>query len=196
MPDLVLAQRVVEREWTTPTDSAAIASRLPGARSEPAALFMSALVPGAGELYVGENSGYFFLAAEVAGWVSWLVFRGDARDLRKEAEGIAGAPDDPASGWTFERWSDATSGDPTELRRLYDGSEAFYDEIAADERYAQGGRGSERDRSAAGSRSTASTRREPGGDGAVDQHVLSAVDALRAAGSTNCAEPRSRAEKT
>jgi hypothetical protein len=137
-PELVLAQRVIEREWPTRADT----SWRPGPegwKSEGGALALSALVPGAGQLYVGERSGIFFALAEVAGWVGWWLLDRRAEDLREDAVAVAGTPADSASAWSFERWSDATADDPSALMALYQADpEAFYDAIADDDRYAAG----------------------------------------------------------
>jgi hypothetical protein len=184
-PELILAQRVIEREWSIATDSSAAASRLVGGKSEPGAMAMSALLPGAGQLYVGERSGYVFALAEAAGWVSWWIFRHDSDDLRDDARTVAGVPDDPASAWSYQRWRQATGGDSTELRRLYEGDRDAYDQaIDSDPRYAAGWSSDQthdqftslRDRS--DSRRKASRMSEAG---LWINHLVAVADALRAA---------------
>ncbi len=138
-PELVLAQRVIDREWGPSDDSVYVELDLPGWKSEPLAASFSAVLPGAGQLYVGAKSGWVFAALEVAGWGGWWWYRHDARRLRSEAAGLAGVPEDLASGWSFERWSSATEGDPGEIAALYAADrEAFYNTIASDPRYLAG----------------------------------------------------------
>ncbi|HYM80614.1 MAG TPA: hypothetical protein VEY91_04275 [Candidatus Limnocylindria bacterium] len=137
-PEMVFAQRTIEREWMTPTDPNA-PRPIPGWRSEPLALGLSAALPGAGQLYAGERSGYLFLLAEVAGWVGLVLLRDDSNDLRAEAAQVAGAPENATSGWSYERWTNQTADDTGELENLYAADrEAFYDAIANDPRYQAG----------------------------------------------------------
>jgi len=79
-PRLMLAQRSIQREWMTRADSLVDPNYLRGGKSEPAALGMSLLVPGAGQLYVGERSGLLYLAAEVAGIAGVLFLNQKADD--------------------------------------------------------------------------------------------------------------------
>jgi hypothetical protein len=138
-PDGVLAQRVIDHEWGLPDDSVYVEVDVPGWKSEPLAASLSALLPGAGQMYAGEGRGWVFAAVEAAGWGGWWWYRHDARRLRDDAAGVAGRPDDPASGWSFERWTSATDGDPSQIAALYAADrEAFFNAIAADPGYASG----------------------------------------------------------
>ena len=138
-PELILAQRVIDRDWGPSDDSIYVEVELPGWKSEPLAAALSAALPGAGQRYVGENSAWVYAAFEVAGWGGWWWYRHDAGRLRDQAVGVAGPPDDPASGWSFERWAEATAGDPAELAALYQiDPEAFYNAIASDPTYLAG----------------------------------------------------------
>jgi hypothetical protein len=135
----LLAQRVIDRVWGPSDDSIYVVLDVPGWKSEPLAASLSAVLPGAGQVYVGQGNGWVFAAAEAAGWGGWLWYRHDARRLRDEAGGVAGTPDDPASGWSFERWATATEGDPSALAALYAADrEAFYNSIASDPVYLAG----------------------------------------------------------
>lgn len=135
----VLAQRVIDREWGLPDDSVYVELDVPGWKSEPLAASLSAVLPGAGQMYAGEGRGWVFAAVEAAGWGGWWWYRHDARRLRDDAAGVAGRPDDPSSGWSFERWAAASEGDPSEIAALYAADrEAFYNAIAADPRYVSG----------------------------------------------------------
>ncbi|HEY3216345.1 MAG TPA: hypothetical protein VGK93_07620 [Candidatus Eisenbacteria bacterium] len=135
-PELLLAQRAIEREWTVPEDSVV---RTPGADAELRALVLSAAVPGTGQLVEGEPRGLWFLVAEAAGWAGWWLFHRDADRLRDDATAMVGAPGDSASTWSFERWADATGEDPSSLETLYAADhEAFYDAIASESRLLPG----------------------------------------------------------
>lgn len=138
-PELILAQRVIDREWTTRQDSGFIAHRVPGSRSEGAALTLSAIFPGGGQLYAGERSGYLFALAEAAGWARRYFLMRDSDRSHDDAAAVAGAPEQPASAWSFERWETATQQDREELEALYRADRnAFFDAIASDSRYAAG----------------------------------------------------------
>ena len=138
-PELILAQRTIDREWGPSDDSIYVTREVQGWKSEPLATVLSAALPGAGQRYVGENNAWVYAAIEVAGWGGWWWYRHDAGDLRGRASGLAGLPEDPASGWSFERWAEATQGDPTEIAALYRGDrEAFFNSIASDPRYQPG----------------------------------------------------------
>lgn len=133
VPELWLAQRPIEREWVTPDDSIAVAHRVPGGKSEISATLLSAMLPGTGELYVGEASGFAFLAAELVSLVGFFVMRRDAEDLREAATIVAGVPTDSASAWSFERWSTTTGEDPAQLEAIYtQDPDSFWDMLARD----------------------------------------------------------------
>jgi hypothetical protein len=138
-PEGVLAQRVIDRVWGPSDDSVYVEFEVPGWKSEPLAASLSAVLPGAGQIYTGEGSGWVYAAVEAAGWGGWWWYRRDARRLGNDAAGLAGPPDDPASGWSFERWASATEGDPAEIAALYAADpETFYNSIASDPRYLSG----------------------------------------------------------
>lgn len=184
-PRLVLAQRAIDREWSVVGDSSAAGLHVEGLRSEIGAAAMSAALPGAGQVYAGEARGYAFAAAEVAGWLGYALLRRSGHELRGDARDLAGAPEDTASAWSFERWQAATGADASGLRALYSGDrEAFFDAIGSDDRYVAGWStaaarsrfGDLRDRSdqrLGGARWTAG--------GLWLNHLVAAVDALRAA---------------
>jgi hypothetical protein len=135
----VLAQRTIDRQWGLSEDSIYVELDLPGWKSEPLAASLSAVLPGAGQLYAGEGKSWVYAAVEAAGWGGWWWYRRDARRLRDDAAGLAGPPDDPSSGWSFERWATASEGDPSEIAALYAADrEAFYNSIASDPRYLSG----------------------------------------------------------
>lgn len=184
-PDLILAQRVIDREWGPSDDSIYVEVELPGWKSEPLAALLSAGLPGAGQRYVGENSAWVYSALEVAGWGGWWWYRRDAGKLRDQAAGVAGIPDDPASGWSFERWAQATQGNPAEIATLYQlDREAFFNSIASDPRYLAGWATAD-ERSAFGTlRIRADSRlgrSRAFSTGIWLNHLVAAVNALRAA---------------
>src|SRR5262245_56739288 len=75
-PELIWAQRTIDREWMSTTDPDHPRS-IAGWRSEPAAVALSAALPGAGQLYTGERSGYVFALAEAVGWITFAVLKND-----------------------------------------------------------------------------------------------------------------------
>lgn len=183
-PEL-LAQRVIERSWGPSEDSVYKVVNVPDWKSEGIALGLSAAIPGAGQTYVGERSGLLFLALEVSGWTARSVFVHDARRLRTRAAGIAGAPGDSASGWSAERWSQATGRDPSDIERLYAADrEAYFDAIGKDATYAAGWQSPDLSGQFTHLRSQSNDdfgRGRWAGIALFLNHVLSAADALKAA---------------
>lgn len=138
-PELLLAQRTIDREWGPSGDSVYVELDIPGWKSEPLAAGLSAVLPGSGQAYVGDGSAWVYAAIEVAGWGGWLWYRHDAASLNSQAEGVAGVPVDLASGWTYDRWATATGGDPTYIAGLYAvDRQAYLTAIGSDPRYAGG----------------------------------------------------------
>lgn len=184
-PELILAQRVIDREWGPSDDSTYVELEVPGWKSEPVATLLSAALPGAGQRYVGENTAWVYAAFEVAGWGGWWWYRHDASDLRGQASGVAGLPDDPASGWSFERWAESTQGDPDEISALYRvDREAFYNSIASDPVYQPGWATADARTAFGALRLRADSRLARSrlySTGVWLNHLVSAVNALRAA---------------
>jgi hypothetical protein len=181
----LFAQRAITREWGPSDDSVYVVVHVPEWRSEGGAMAMSAILPGSGELYVGERSGFLFLLAEVAGWTGYLVFKQRADDRRAEAHDYAGNPNDPQSPWSFERWAEATQEDATALEQIYASDpNAFYRLIGEDAQYAAGWSGADT-RGVFDSLQRSADRRRTASRLAAGglwlNHVISAVDALRAA---------------
>jgi hypothetical protein len=183
-PGMVWAQRSIDREWSTPNDPNH-PKPVPGMRSEATAVGLSAVVPGAGQLYTGANSGYLFLLAEAAGWVSLVVLRNDGDDLRNQASDIAGTPTSAQSGWSSERWAAATGEDPHAIEALYRADpESYYTAIGGDSRYAAGWSSSSEQDHFVDLRGQSDKRfRQSRGAGAFLwlNHLAGAADALRAA---------------
>lgn len=75
--------------------------KVPGRRSPQLAAFLSAAIPGAGEVYAGSYlKGVVFLGVEVGAWVAYAHFRGRGSDLRDEYRAFA------LANWREERyWS-------------------------------------------------------------------------------------------
>ncbi|MBI1798664.1 MAG: hypothetical protein HYR73_03145 [Candidatus Eisenbacteria bacterium] len=135
-PDLVLAQRTIERRWGPSDDSTYREVSVPGWKSEGGALAMSALVPGTGQLYCGARSGYLFLIGEAIGIYQTVHLLHKANQLEKEARAYAGSPLDSTSRFAFDTYEKRGGQDVADLQAIYyaDPSLFFY-LIARDERY-------------------------------------------------------------
>ena len=130
----LLAQRVIDREWGLSEDSVYAEVSVPGWKSEGVAMALSAGLPGAGQLYVGEGSGWAFLLVEALGWAGRAFTKNEAEQSARDARAFVGNPYDTTSGWSFERWSRTTRGDADRLEKLwlYD-REAFYQALRSDQ---------------------------------------------------------------
>lgn len=184
-PELWLAQRSIDREWVTPEDPEARGSTIPGGKSEMGAMSMSALLPGTGQLYAGEKSGYAFLLAEAVGWAGLFFFDNRADDQYNSATAAVGAPGDTTSEWSFQRYATETGNDPSGLEQLYAADPtSFWYAVAHDDRLALGwtNGGSRTSFSDELARSDG-TRRHAGQATSFLwlNHLLSAADAFRAA---------------
>ena len=186
-PQLFLAQRQIERSWGRSEDSVYREIEIPGWRSEGAAAGLSAAVPGAGQAYTGSRRAWIYALAEVAGWTSRWFYERRGHDLQDEASAYAGSPSDTTSRWSFERWESRTSGNASTLRALYERDrKVFYDEIARDPNLLAGWAGVP-----ATTRTPFSNLRRNADDrlrfarysgtSVWINHIVSAVDALRAA---------------
>jgi len=139
VPELWLAQRAIDREWGLSEDSTYRTVELPGWKSEGLALALSGALPGAGQIYVGENSGWLFLLGEAAGWVGRIVTVHRARELRNDAALFIGDPTDSSSTWSFARYSTASGSDAALLQQLWaQDRDAFYQALANDAGYRVG----------------------------------------------------------
>ena len=187
-PRLVLAQRTITRSWGPSDDSVYVEMSIPEWRSEGLAAAASALIPGAGQLYAGENGGaLWFALAEAAGWTARFLFKQRSDDARQKAVAFAGDPGDSASAWSFDRWESETAGDSGELRRLYEADRAaFYHRLANDPSYAAGWKGladaTRQEYLSSYKRSQSFERRARRAEGVLwINHLVAAVEALRAA---------------
>jgi hypothetical protein len=118
-PQLVLAQRAIERSWGPSEDSVYAEVNVPEWKLEGLALGLSAVMPGAGQLYVGEGSGFWFGLAEVAGWTANRIYLHKAQTDRDRSARFSGDPADTASAWSFARWSAATGLDPSAIEQVW-----------------------------------------------------------------------------
>jgi hypothetical protein len=186
-PELVLAQRAIDRSWGISEDSNYVEVDVPEWRSEGLAAALSAVVPGAGQTYLGEGSGVLFALVEVAGWTANRIFLHKAQTERDRSARFAGDPADTASAWSFARWSSATGLDPAQLERVWElDRQAFYQVIARDPTYLAGWQGeAEATRTAFFEiRSRARTEHDRATNASYVlwvNHLLAALDALRAA---------------
>jgi hypothetical protein len=186
-PGLVLAQRAIERSWGPAEDTSYVEVNVPGWRSEGLAAGLSAAIPGAGQAYVGQRSGLWFGLIELAGWTANRIYVHRAQNDRDRAARFAGNPADSASAWSFTRWSQATSEDPTEIARVWARDpQAFYEQIARDPGYLAGWRGRPEDTRAAfadirGVMRGNYRRATEAGYALWLNHLVAALDALRAA---------------
>ncbi len=183
-PEMVWAQRTIDRQWTSTSDPDH-PQRIADWRSEPAAVALSAALPGAGQLYSGERSGYVFALAEAVGWVTLVVLKNDSEDLRDEAGNLAGTPTENSSGWSAERWASATGEDPAAIEALYAvDREAFYSAIGRDGRYGAGWSSATAQQQFVELRNRSDHKlRQSHGAGTLLwlNHLVAAADALRAA---------------
>ena len=187
-PELILAQRVIDRTWGPPEGAPPVVP-VAGIRSEGRAMALSAMLPGAGQIYAGEMSGVWFVLAEIAGWTTHWLYTRDAHRESERAAQFVGVPADTASAWSFERWQQAGSGrDLASLEALYAGDrEAFYNLITVDPRYIDGWAGPDRAMTRADFQhlrdlSDGSLERARTSDKLIWlNHMFSALDALRAA---------------
>jgi hypothetical protein len=187
VPQLILAQRTIDRTWGL-EDSAHV-EKIQGLRSEGLALVLSAAVPGAGQVYSGEHSGFLFALLEVAGWTTHLFYKGESDKQGKNADHFAGAPTDTASNWNYARWmAGDPNRDPSQLEALYASDrDAYYNLISRDPSYLDGWSGSNPASTAADFQhfrdlsSGDLQRARYASGGLVLNHLASALDALRAA---------------
>jgi hypothetical protein len=138
-PTLILAQRTIDREWGASDESTYVEVVIPDWKSEGWAMALSGVVPGAGHAYLGQNSAWIFALVEVGGWLARVHFGNQDQELRDEAAAFRGNPEDSSAVWSFERWEQATGGDPTGIRALYyEDPEEFDVRIGRDPAFADG----------------------------------------------------------
>jgi hypothetical protein len=184
VPRLWLAQRTIDRQWGPSADSTYVTVNVPDWKSEGWAMALSGAVPGAGQLYVGAGSGWWYLVGEAGGWAGRWLYRREANRYRGQAAGLLGDPNDSTSAWSFQRFQARGGGDVSWLETLWTSDrEGFYQAIQGGA-YSAGFSGSSSFKSWFSLRESADNafRREREMDALlVLNHVLSAFDALRAA---------------
>lgn len=190
-PELILAQRVIDREWGPSDDSIYVEKEVMNWRSEPGAMLMSAVLPGAGQAYANApGRAMWFALAEALGWTARILLRRSGDQVREEAAAYAGSPSDSVSAWSFVRWASGSDMDPAQLQSLYAADpEAFFDLIASDPTLLPGWGDGEAGRARFEELRATSDRRLHGARFSESvlwvNHVLAAVDALRAARAHN-----------
>jgi len=187
-PQLWLAQRVIEREWGASEESTYVELELPGYKSEGWAMAMSAVAPGAGQLYVGEGSGWWFLLGELAGWGGRHLLLNKADDFAADAATFMGNPFDSSSTWSFARYQYFTGGDVQSLQQLWTvDRDAYFATIQRDPRYLDGFSGSQPEntflsfRDLRDKRDQSLVRARYLETALIVNHLFAAWDALRAA---------------
>jgi len=186
-PTLILAQRTITRDWGASEESTYVEVSLPDWQSEGWAMALSGAVPGAGHAYLGESSGILFAMIEAGGWIARRHFESRNDRLRHAAVAFLGNPTDTSAAWSFSRWEHMSGRDASEIRALYDGDrEAFYARIARDPAYLPGWAGGPippRDefRNFLDRADGMLSRKRYATTGLVVNHLVAAIDALRAA---------------
>ncbi len=138
-PQLILAQRTIERGWGLSEDSTYVELTVPNWHSEGWAFALSAAIPGAGHAYLGESGGLWFALLEVGAWTARRHFQSRADRLHSAGLAFVGVPTDSNATWSFRRWEERTGRDASEIRALYYGDpESFYQTIARDPFYLPG----------------------------------------------------------
>lgn len=137
--DGLLAQRVIDREWGISDDSTYREVSVPGWKSEGWSLGLSAAIPGAGQLYAGESSGWLYLLAESAGWVGRMLERRRADQRYDDLVRFAGDPTDSTAAFSFARFSERSGGTADALVALWSGDRnAYYRALGENPAYAAG----------------------------------------------------------
>ena len=139
----LLAQRVIDREWGPSEDSTYRVVSVPGWQSEGLALTLSGVVPGAGQIFDGESSGWLYVLTEAAGWTGYWFAHRKARNELASAERFVGDPNDSTAGFSFARYHQSTGNDTGDLAALWAGDrDAFYRALQRDPAYLNGFSGS------------------------------------------------------
>jgi len=142
VPELWLAQRVIDRDWGPSDDSTYRVVDIPGYKTEGLAMALSAVVPGTGQLYVGESSGWIFLLAEVVGWTGHIMVHDRAQSLSHDGANYVGDPTDSSSTWSFARYAAMTGSPATQLETLWmQDRDAYYQALATNAQFKDGFKG-------------------------------------------------------
>ena len=144
-PELLLAQRSIEREIGKKTDQVGpepeyTEVEIPGWKDPGKASLMSAVVPGTGQLYAGSKSGYVFLGIEAVAMMAYVKYRNDSHDRRDSYYSYVGDPTNPDSRFSFSRLHGSVP--PDEVARLEEiyakDPREFYDEVTTNDALAAG----------------------------------------------------------
>ncbi|MGH3055976.1 MAG: hypothetical protein ACRDL7_13460, partial [Gaiellaceae bacterium] len=127
------------RSWGPSDDSTYHEVEVSGWKSEGGAMGLSFLVPGTGQIYAGEKSGYLFLLGEALGIYQVFALLNSADDWEHKARTFAGNPNDTTSEWSFQHYEQLTGGGTSELEALYQADPSlFYYRIGEDPALAPG----------------------------------------------------------
>ncbi len=188
VPELWLAQRAIDREWGPSDDSTYRTVDVKGWKSEGLALALSSAVPGAGQIYTGEGSGWLYVVGEALGWAGRVITHHRGVQLRDQAAAFVGDPNDSTSAWSFARYSGAGGGTPTQLEQLWAGDrDSYYQALANDPIYRSGFAGADPGRTFESYRDLRVTSQDRLRQSRILEmalwmnHAVSAFDALRAA---------------
>ncbi len=99
----LVAQRALDGPETALPDARMETPNPPGVdgkRSPVLAGLLSLVLPGAGQFYNGNRSGWFFLGIEAAGWITYASTRQTGQDIETQYKRFADGH------WTFERYRD------------------------------------------------------------------------------------------
>jgi hypothetical protein len=200
-PELVLAQRSITRELGKSTNEmgpepAYTYVEVDGWKSPGKASLLSLAVPGTGQIYTGSKRGFVFLGVEAVAVLAFVKYRSDSHGKRDQYFSYVGDPNHTGSRFSFERL--AASVPPEELARLQAIYERdpreFYDMVTTNDTYAGGWSDAG---ASTGQRATAEDYIEEvnnlgrksnfGLFTAIANHLVSTIDALRAARLNNIA---------
>jgi hypothetical protein len=188
----LLAQRAIDREWGPSDDSTYRVIDVPGWKSEGGAFVLSGVVPGAGQIYVGENSGWAFAAGEVAFWLGHWYEVVQQRNADRSLAAFIGNPYDSSATFSFARYRTVSHNSSAELERLWSGDRAgFYRALNDNADYRAGFDAINADNLASSLHGMVvdhdvASHRQWLFDAAVwANHLLAAFDALRAARAHN-----------
>lgn len=138
-PELVLAQRTINRAWGPSDDSTYKEVNVPGWKSEGGAMAFSFMIPGAGQLYAGERYGILFMLGEALGIYQVISLMHDGDNWDQKARTFAGNPNDTTSTWSFQNYQRRTGASPADLEVLYQADPSlFYYRIGEDPTLAPG----------------------------------------------------------
>jgi hypothetical protein len=138
-PELVLAQRTIERRWGPSDDSTYREVNVQGWKSEGGAMGFSFVLPGAGQLYAGERYGVLFMLGEALGIYQVFALLRSGDDWDNRARAFAGNPNDTTSTWSFRNYEQRTGSNAADLEQLYAADPSlFYYRIGADPALAPG----------------------------------------------------------